>query len=161
VTAPHEHIEDSINHQTDEDGRQQGAAERPAQGLLSKTAHRSIDSCQHNHCVECSHQKPQLRNPHACLLHNSSIETAAVKTSKEARRREPSSGSIAEPAGICGPNQHKRRKRPLARAWWPIVLLVPALAIVQQFVILREERCLRRRFGADYEAYTQRVRRWL
>jgi protein-S-isoprenylcysteine O-methyltransferase Ste14 len=45
--------------------------------------------------------------------------------------------------------------------WWPIVLLVPALAIVQQFVILPEERYLRRRFGADYEAYTHRVRRWL
>ena len=45
--------------------------------------------------------------------------------------------------------------------WWPIVLLVPALAIVQQFVILPEERYLRRRFGADYDAYTQRVRRWL
>jgi len=37
-------------------------------------------------------------------------------------------------------------------SWWPIV---------QQFVILPEERYLRRRFGADYDAYTQRVRRWL
>jgi protein-S-isoprenylcysteine O-methyltransferase Ste14 len=45
--------------------------------------------------------------------------------------------------------------------WWPIVLVVPALAIVQQFVILPEERYLRRRFGTEYEAYTHRVRRWL
>jgi protein-S-isoprenylcysteine O-methyltransferase Ste14 len=45
--------------------------------------------------------------------------------------------------------------------WWPIVMLVPALAIVQQFVILPEERYLRRRFGTEYEAYTHRVRRWL
>jgi protein-S-isoprenylcysteine O-methyltransferase Ste14 len=45
--------------------------------------------------------------------------------------------------------------------WWPLVLLVPTLAIVQQFVILPEERYLRRRFGTDYEAYTRRVRRWL
>ena len=45
--------------------------------------------------------------------------------------------------------------------WWPIVLLVPALAIVQQFVILPEERYLRRRFGSEYDAYTRRVRRWL
>jgi protein-S-isoprenylcysteine O-methyltransferase Ste14 len=44
--------------------------------------------------------------------------------------------------------------------WWPIVLLVPTLAIVQQFVILPEERYLRRRFGPEYEAYTRRVRRW-
>jgi protein-S-isoprenylcysteine O-methyltransferase Ste14 len=45
--------------------------------------------------------------------------------------------------------------------WWPIVLLVPTLALVQQFVILREERYLRRRFGTEYETYTRRVRRWL
>jgi protein-S-isoprenylcysteine O-methyltransferase Ste14 len=45
--------------------------------------------------------------------------------------------------------------------WWPIVLLVPTLVIVQQFVILPEERYLRRRFGTEYEAYTRRVRRWL
>jgi protein-S-isoprenylcysteine O-methyltransferase Ste14 len=45
--------------------------------------------------------------------------------------------------------------------WWPIVLLVPTLAIVRQFVILPEERYLRRRFGAEYEAYAGRVRRWL
>jgi protein-S-isoprenylcysteine O-methyltransferase Ste14 len=45
--------------------------------------------------------------------------------------------------------------------WWVLVLLVPTLAIVQQLVILPEERYLRRRFGTDYEAYTRRVRRWL
>lgn len=45
--------------------------------------------------------------------------------------------------------------------WWPIVLLVPTLAIVQQFIILPEERYLRRRFGTEYDAYTSRVRRWL
>jgi Protein kinase domain len=83
---------------------------------LSKPAHRLIDSCQHNHRVECSHQKPQLRNPHACRLHNSSVEAAVVKTSKGARRWERSSGSIAGPAGICGPDQQKRRKEPLGRS---------------------------------------------
>jgi protein-S-isoprenylcysteine O-methyltransferase Ste14 len=45
--------------------------------------------------------------------------------------------------------------------WWPIVLLVPALVIIRVTVIAREERYLRRRFGADYEAYTRRVRRWI
>jgi protein-S-isoprenylcysteine O-methyltransferase Ste14 len=45
--------------------------------------------------------------------------------------------------------------------WWPLVLLVPTLAIVQQFVILPEERYLRRHFGVEYEVYTRRVRRWL
>jgi hypothetical protein len=83
---------------------------RRAVNRLCQTAHRSIDSCQHDHSVECSHQKPQLHNPHACRLYNSSVEGAAVKTSKGARRWERSSGSIAEPAGICGPTQQKRRK---------------------------------------------------
>lgn len=45
--------------------------------------------------------------------------------------------------------------------WWTGVLLVPTLAVVQQFVIVPEERYLRRRFGAAYDDYTRRVRRWL
>jgi protein-S-isoprenylcysteine O-methyltransferase Ste14 len=49
----------------------------------------------------------------------------------------------------------------LLSTWWPIVLLIPALALVQWFVILPEERYLRRRFGPEYDAYTRRVRRWL
>jgi protein-S-isoprenylcysteine O-methyltransferase Ste14 len=49
----------------------------------------------------------------------------------------------------------------LLATWWPIVLLVPTLVIVQLYVILPEERYLRRRFGTSYEAYTRRVRRWL
>lgn len=49
----------------------------------------------------------------------------------------------------------------LLNTWWPILLLIPTLIIIQRFVILREERYLRRRFGAEYEAYTRGVRRWL
>ena len=49
----------------------------------------------------------------------------------------------------------------LLATWWPLILLVPTLAIVQQLVILPEERYLRRRFGTEYDAYTRRVRRWL
>jgi protein-S-isoprenylcysteine O-methyltransferase Ste14 len=45
--------------------------------------------------------------------------------------------------------------------WWTVLLLVPILLVVQQFVIVPEERYLHRRFGAEYEAYTRRVRRWL
>jgi protein-S-isoprenylcysteine O-methyltransferase Ste14 len=48
-----------------------------------------------------------------------------------------------------------------ADTWWPILLLVPVLVIVQRFVIAREERYLHRRFGADYDVYTRQVRRWL
>jgi len=49
----------------------------------------------------------------------------------------------------------------LMATWWPILLLVPALAIVQVFVIVPEERYLHRRFGADYQRYVHHVRRWV
>jgi len=45
--------------------------------------------------------------------------------------------------------------------WWVFILLLPAVALVDRFVIAREEAYLRRRFGAEYEAYMARVRRWL
>ena len=45
--------------------------------------------------------------------------------------------------------------------WWPVVLLVPALVIIRLTVIAPEESYLRRRFGAEYEAYMRRVRRWI
>ena len=40
-------------------------------------------------------------------------------------------------------------------------LLAIVIAIIDHFVIQREERYLSRRFGADYDAYRARVRRWL
>jgi protein-S-isoprenylcysteine O-methyltransferase Ste14 len=46
-------------------------------------------------------------------------------------------------------------------SWWIAILLIPALLAVQQMVMVPEERYLRRRFGAEYEAYMLRVRRWL
>jgi protein-S-isoprenylcysteine O-methyltransferase Ste14 len=49
----------------------------------------------------------------------------------------------------------------LVDSWWPALLLVPTLTLVRQFVILPEERYLRRRFGDEYGAYTRHVRRWL
>ncbi len=49
----------------------------------------------------------------------------------------------------------------LLNTWWPVILLVPALMIVQGLVIRPEEAYLRRRFGAEYEAYSHRVRRWI
>jgi protein-S-isoprenylcysteine O-methyltransferase Ste14 len=44
--------------------------------------------------------------------------------------------------------------------WWILALLVPALLIINRCVIAREEAYLRRRFGAEYDAYMKRVRRW-
>ena len=43
---------------------------------------------------------------------------------------------------------------------WPIVLLPVVLIVLSVAVIEREERYLRATFGADYEAYCGRVRRW-
>ena len=45
--------------------------------------------------------------------------------------------------------------------WWIVLLLAPVLVAIDRLVIAREEDYLRRRFGSDYEAYMQRVRRWL
>jgi protein-S-isoprenylcysteine O-methyltransferase Ste14 len=42
-----------------------------------------------------------------------------------------------------------------------LALLVPCLWLVDRFVIAREERYLSAKFGAEYEAYRGRVRRWL
>jgi len=97
-------------------------------------------------------------------------------TSIDRFRRSATSIVPIRPAGalvLSGPYQYTRNPMYVGLAlvtiaaglfrgtWWPIVLLVPTLAIVQQFIILPEERYLRRRFGTEYEAYTRRVRRWL
>ena len=42
-----------------------------------------------------------------------------------------------------------------------LLLLIPCLWVVDRLVIRREERYLAAKFGADYDAYRVRVRRWL
>ena len=50
----------------------------------------------------------------------------------------------------------------LATNWaWPLVFLPAVVAVMSGFVIAREERYLVDAFGADYEAYRRRVRRWI
>lgn len=48
-----------------------------------------------------------------------------------------------------------------ADALWPLVLLLPALAVLQRGVVAREERYLERKFGDAYRRYKATVRRWL
>jgi protein-S-isoprenylcysteine O-methyltransferase Ste14 len=46
------------------------------------------------------------------------------------------------------------------RNGWLLVLMIPVLALMHWGVILREERYLAAKFGAEYEAYRNRVRRY-
>ena len=47
------------------------------------------------------------------------------------------------------------------RVAWYLVLVAPVLAIMHWGVVLREERYLSRKFGASYDEYRKRVRRYL
>jgi protein-S-isoprenylcysteine O-methyltransferase Ste14 len=49
----------------------------------------------------------------------------------------------------------------LAGSWWTFILLPVLILIVQGYIIRREERYLAYEFGAEYEAYCKRVRRWI
>ena len=49
----------------------------------------------------------------------------------------------------------------LVNARWPLVLLLPMLAVLQWGVVRREERYLEEKFGEPYRAYRSRVRRWV
>jgi len=46
-------------------------------------------------------------------------------------------------------------------SWVALLMLLPCLAVVDRLVIQREERYLSSKFGAAYDAYRQKVRRWL
>jgi protein-S-isoprenylcysteine O-methyltransferase Ste14 len=46
-------------------------------------------------------------------------------------------------------------------ALWPLVTLLPMLAVMHWGIILREERYLEAKFGDEYRAYKARVRRWI
>ena len=42
-----------------------------------------------------------------------------------------------------------------------VLLIVMVVILIDRFVITREEAYLKRRFGAEYDAYRRRARRWL
>jgi protein-S-isoprenylcysteine O-methyltransferase Ste14 len=54
-------------------------------------------------------------------------------------------------AGIAG----------IGNALWPLLAVIPVVAIIQTQVIAREERYLETKFGEAYRSYRTRVRRWL
>jgi protein-S-isoprenylcysteine O-methyltransferase Ste14 len=45
--------------------------------------------------------------------------------------------------------------------WWNIIFFPFLILIVQEYIIKREEKYLGFEFGQEYEAYKNRVRRWL
>jgi protein-S-isoprenylcysteine O-methyltransferase Ste14 len=45
--------------------------------------------------------------------------------------------------------------------WWPLVIAPLPVLATHRWVIVPEEDYLKRRFGAEYERYQSRVRRWL
>ena len=49
----------------------------------------------------------------------------------------------------------------LAPTFWGLALFPAAVALVRWGAIRPEERFLHERFGADYDGYARRVRRWL
>jgi protein-S-isoprenylcysteine O-methyltransferase Ste14 len=49
----------------------------------------------------------------------------------------------------------------LAPTFWGLVLVPVAVPLVDWGAIRPEERFLHERFGAPYDDYTRRVRRWL
>ena len=49
----------------------------------------------------------------------------------------------------------------LVDALWPLLLLIPALAVLQWGVVAREERYWESKFGGPYRVYKSRVRRWV
>ncbi|MFV2032185.1 MAG: isoprenylcysteine carboxylmethyltransferase family protein [Gammaproteobacteria bacterium] len=49
----------------------------------------------------------------------------------------------------------------VVNSWWVVLSVVPLAMILYYFVIRREEAYLRKKFGEEYLAYQNKVRRWL
>lgn len=46
-------------------------------------------------------------------------------------------------------------------SWCALAMLAPCMVVIDRAVVLREERYLAGKFGAEWDAYSARVRRWL
>lgn len=82
--------------------------------------------------------------------------------------------NIASPTGLVIGGPYRYSRNPMYVGWtalyigitlvvesaWPLVFL-PAVAVLTHRTVRREERVLAKRFGGDYAAYRERVRRYL
>ncbi len=48
-----------------------------------------------------------------------------------------------------------------ANSWWVIIAMIPMFLLLHFAVVLREEQYLSGKFGAPYDDYRRRVRRWI
>lgn len=46
-------------------------------------------------------------------------------------------------------------------SWAALAMVLPCMVVVDRFVVLSEERYLAGKFGAEWDAYRSKVRRWL
>lgn len=49
----------------------------------------------------------------------------------------------------------------LANSWLYLLLFIPAFLFIYQAIVLAEEHFLRGKFGAEFDGYCQRTRRWI
>jgi protein-S-isoprenylcysteine O-methyltransferase Ste14 len=115
---------------------------------------------------------PRIILAWACVAAFAGLLVAAV-TSFWRRRTTVIPNRPANTLVVAGPYRFTRNPMYVAmtllttalglwmNTWWIVLLLIPTLVVIDRYVIAHEEAYLRRRFGADYEAYLDRVPRWL
>lgn len=112
------------------------------------------------------------------LLHAFAVALVAVwllaSSLRSFRRRRNDPRPWREDAALVDDSLYRRTRNPMylgmamayvavslaGNALWPLLLLVPVLAVIRWYVIAREEAYLARQFGQPYLDYCSRTPRW-